>query len=261
MNYHLKQSMTPGSWLGLALRLVLLAAAPQAQAQLSAKEIIQKADELTRGQKSHAVMRMTVVRPSYTRTVDFKTWSLGRDYALTYITDPVRDKGQSFLKHKTEMWNWQPRIERMIKMSPSMLAQGWMGSDYSNDDLLRESSMVEDYTHELLGSQDIAGLACHKIKLVPKPDAPVVWGHILLWISKEGFMQMRGEYYDEYGELVRTEAASEVRELGGRRMPSHIEIVPADQPGHKTLIDIQSMDFAPAIDESFFSQQNMRRPQ
>jgi len=118
--------------------------------QLSARDIVKKADEKFNGEKSgYSVMSMTIVRPSWQRTVEFKSWSLGDDYALTLITAPAREKGQTFLKRGTEMWNWNPSINRLIKLPPSMMSQGWMGSDYTNDDILRESSVVNDYNHSL----------------------------------------------------------------------------------------------------------------
>src|SRR5512133_3614325 len=126
--------------------------------QITATEIIRRADEKFNGEKSgYSVMTMTIVRPSWQRTVEFKSWSKEDDYALTLITAPAREKGQTFLKRKTEMWSWNPSINRLIKLPPSMMSQGWMGSDYTNDDILRESSVVNDYSHSIAGSETIDG--------------------------------------------------------------------------------------------------------
>ena len=114
----------------------------------SPREIIRKADEKFNGEKtSTSHMSMTIVRPTWERTIEFKNWTSGRDFALTLITAPAREKGQSFLKRENEMWNWNPTISRLIKLPPSMMSQGWMGSDYTNDDILKESSVVNDYHH------------------------------------------------------------------------------------------------------------------
>jgi len=119
---------------------------------LSPKDIIRKADEKFNGEKTGtAIMAMTIVRPTWERTIEFKNWTSGREYALTLITSPAKDKGQSFLKRHQEMWSWNPTISRLIKLPPSMMSQGWMGSDYTNDDILKESSVVNDYDHQIVG--------------------------------------------------------------------------------------------------------------
>ena len=226
---------------------------------MSAKEIVIKADNLQRGETNKSEMSMTVVRPKWERTIKMKSWSLGRDYSMTLITSPAKDKGQVFLKRENEMWNWGPAINRMIKLPLSMMAQGWMGSDYSNDDILKESSMVVDYTHSIIGVEEILGLVCYKIELTPKEDAAVVWGKVMKWISKKEFWQMKTEYYDEDNELIRMEEASKIKQFGDRKLPSHIEIIPADKPGQKTVLDILSAQYNVKLGEGFFSQQNMKR--
>jgi len=224
-----------------------------------AKNIVIKADELQRGETNRSEMSMTVIRPKWERTIKMKGWSLGRDYSMTLITAPAKDKGQVFLKRKNEMWNWVPAINRMIKLPPSMMSQGWMGSDYSNDDILKESSIVVDYTHKIIAEEDISGLICYKIELTPKEDAAVVWGKVMKWISKKEFWQMKTEYFDEDDELIRTEVASKIKLFGDRKLPSHIEIIPADKPGQKTVIDVISAQYNIKLKENFFSQQNMKR--
>jgi outer membrane lipoprotein-sorting protein len=160
----------------IALLLLPAMARPAASQQLTAKEIVTKADEKFNGEMSgYSVMSMTIVRPTWERTVEFKSWSLEDDYALTLITDPAREKGQTFLKRGSEMWSWNPAINRLIKLPPSMMSQGWMGSDYTNDDILRESSVVDDYNHTMEGEEEIDGRLCHKIKLMAKEDADVLW--------------------------------------------------------------------------------------
>jgi outer membrane lipoprotein-sorting protein len=225
----------------------------------SATEIVRKADEKFNGEKSSImVMAMTIIRPTWQRTVEFKNWSMGRDYALTLITAPAKDIGQTFLKRATEMWSWNPAISRLIKLPPSMMSQGWMGSDFTNDDILKESSVVNDYTHEITGEEVVDGRLCYKIKMVVKEDAAVVWGHQLRWIDKKDFLVMRVQLYDQDGSLVRTESGSEIKTMDQRLIPSRLELVPADEPGNKTIIDIKEIKFNVDIKESFFSQQNMK---
>lgn len=226
---------------------------------LSATEIIRKADEKFNGEKSSImVMSMTIIRPTWQRTVEFKNWSLGKEYALTLITAPAKDVGQTFLKRGTEMWNWNPTINRLIKLPPSMMSQGWMGSDYTNDDILKESSVVNDYNHEIVGNETIAGRDCYKIRMVAKENASIIWGHQIRWVDKKDFLVLKAELFDEDGVLVRTETGSDIKTMDGRVIQTKIELTPADEPGNKTVIEIKEMKFNIAVQESFFSQQNMK---
>lgn len=225
-----------------------------------AKEIIRKADEKWNGEKSsQGTMTMTIVRPSWERTIQFKIWILERDYSMTLITAPAKEKGQAFLKRKTEMWNWMPCISRMIKLPPSMMADGWMGSDYTNDDILKESSIVVDFTHKIIGSETIDGWDCWKIEMYPNEDAAIVWGKIIKWISKDEYLMMKSEYFDEDEYIVKTEFGTDVKTMDGRKIPSRIEIIPADKDNQKTIVVIDDIKFNVPLTNSFFSQQNMKR--
>ena len=227
---------------------------------LSPKEIIRKADEKFNGEKtSTSIMAMTIVRPTWERTIEFKNWTSGRDYALTLITVPAKEKGQSFLKRENEMWNWNPTISRLIKLPPSMMSQGWMGSDYTNDDILKESSVVNDYNHQILGEEEYDGRMCYKIKMVAKEDAAVIWGHQIRWIDTKDFLFMKSELYDEDGYLVRTELGSDIKAMDGRLIPTRIELIPAEEEDQKTIVEIKEIQFNEPIKDSFFSQQNMKR--
>ena len=226
--------------------------------QPSAKEIIKKANDLTQGQTNESYMRMSIVRPTWQRTIAFHSWAKGSEYSLAIITEPAKEKGQTFLKRKNEIWNWVPTIQRMIKLPPSMMSQGWMGSDFSNDDLLKESSIVVDYNHTIMGVENFDNEQCYKIKLEPKPEAAVVWGFIIKWISKEQFFQLKTEYYDEDNKLIKTETASAIKMMGDRQIPTHFEIIPQDKPGNKTIVDLIKVIFNKPIDDNFFSQQNMK---
>ncbi len=226
---------------------------------INVEEIVRKADEKFRGTSSIGELTMIIERPSWSRTVSMKNWTLGNDYSLIYITAPAKEKGQVFLKRDKEMWNWVPNIERMIKIPPSMMMQSWMGSDFTNDDLVRESSMADDYSQTLLGYEELEGYNCYKIQLIPHDDAPVVWGKVLMWISKEELHWLKGEFYDEDGNLVNTEILSDIKKMDDRVMPTRLEMIPADEEGNKTIMIFDKIDFDVKIDESFFSQQNMKR--
>jgi len=227
---------------------------------LTATDIVRKADEKFNGElSSYSVMSMTIVRPSWQRTIEIKSWSLGRDYALALITSPAKEAGQTFLKRNSEMWSWNPSINRLIKLPPSMMSQGWMGSDYTNDDILRESSVVNDYIHEIESEEVIAGRLCYKIRMNAKGNASIVWGKQVRWIDKKDFLVMKVELYDEDGYLVRTESGSDIKTMDGRTITSKIRLVPQDEPVNSTIIEIKEIKFNLPLEEGFFSQQNMKR--
>lgn len=226
---------------------------------MSAKEIVRRMDQKMRGETSRGEMKMTIVRPTWEREVQMKSWSKGDEYALILITAPARDEGTAFLKRGKEIWNWQPSIDRTIKLPPSMMMQSWMGSDFTNDDLVQQSSIVKDYEHQLLGSETIDGRESYKVELTPHEDAAVVWGKVLMWIDKDEFMELKTEFYDEDDYLVNTMYGKQIKMLGGKLLPSVMEVHPADEPGNKTIVEYLDLEFDVPIDESFFSIQNMKR--
>lgn len=223
------------------------------------KEIIRKSDEKFRGSSSTGSFSMTIERPTWSRTISMKSWSLGTEYSLIYVTAPAKEKGQVFLKRKNEMWNWVPSIERMIKIPPSMMMQSWMGSDFTNDDLVRESSIVKDYTHKLLGEEIIADYPCYKAELIPLENAPVVWGKVLIWVSKKDYLWLKAEFYDEDGILVSTEILSDIKKMDDRVIPCRMEMIPAGKKGQKTIMVFENTDFDVPLKEDFFSIQNMKK--
>ena len=225
-----------------------------------ATEIIKRANDKINGEESsYSIMQMTIIRPEWERTLEFKNWTKGTDYALTLITSPARDKGQSFLKRGTEMWSWNPTISRLIKLPPSMMSQGWMGSDYTNDDILKESSVVEDYIHEITGEEEIEGRSCYRIKMTAKEEAAVIWGHQVRWIAKDDYLFLKAELYDEDGYLVRTELGKNIETMDGRLIPTILEVIPEDEEGYKTVVEIEEIEFNIPVEDGFFSQQNLKR--
>jgi len=225
----------------------------------SAKEIVDKANELLRAKSSYNEITMKVIKPDWQREMDMKIWSLEPDYALVLITKPAKDKGTVTLKRKKEVWNWIPSVQRVIKIPASMMLQSWMGSDFTNDDLVRQSSIVEDYNHSIIGEEEFGGYNCYKIQLIPKPEAGVVWGKIITWISKDGYLQLKAEYYDEDEFLIKTMTGSKIKKMGGRTIPAYWEMIPEDTPGQKTIFEYHDIKFNIKTKTSFFSQQNMKR--
>jgi hypothetical protein len=143
-------------------------------------------------------------------------------------------------------------------MPPSMMSQSWMGSDFTNDDLVSGVSTIDDYTHTLLGSEIVDGHNSYKIEMVPKPEAPVVYEKVIYWISKEHYLPVKVENYDEFGDLVSTINFRDIKNMGGRMIPAVVEMIPEGRPGHKTILITHKSDYNITLTESFFSQQRMR---
>ncbi len=224
-----------------------------------AKEVVRKSNELIRSKGSYSKITMKVIKPDWSREMEMKVWALEPDYSLLLITKPAKNKGYVTLKRKKEVWNWIPSVRRVIKIPPSMMLQSWMGSDFTNDDLVRQSSIVDDYTHKIIGSEVIDGYQCHKIELIPKPDAGVVWGKIIMWVSEKEYLQLKADHFDEDGELIKTMVGSNVKTMGGRLIPSYWEMIPHNKPGQKTVMEYLEIEFNVKHKTSFFSQQNMKK--
>ncbi|MCW5908010.1 MAG: outer membrane lipoprotein-sorting protein [Chitinophagales bacterium] len=224
----------------------------------TATEIIKTSEERMRGKTLQGNMLIKTIRPTYTREMEMKLWAKGDDYSLVQVLSPAKEKGITYLKRKKEVWNWIPSLERTIKLPPSMMAQSWMGTDFTNDDLVKESSITNDYDQTIVGNDNVLGRECWKLQLIPKPNAAVVWGKVLIWIDKKDYLQLKTQSYDEDGELVNTMISSEIKMMGGRLMPTQMEMTPADKPGNKTIITYKSLTFDQPISDDFFSTQNMK---
>jgi hypothetical protein len=187
-------------------------------------------------------------------------WSKSTEYSLVEVLAPAKDKGTTYLKRKREVWDWVPTLERTIKLPPSMMSQSWMGTDFTNDDMVKEVSIVDDYDQTIMGEETIGGRICYKIQLIPKPTAAVVWSKLIMWIDKKDYLQLKTESYDDDGNLVNILTCSDIKMMGGRLLPTTIEVVPTDKPGHKTIIFYKSREYDMPMSDDFFSTQNMKNP-
>jgi len=222
-------------------------------------EILKKANELMQGKSQYAEMTMKIVRPTWSRSMSLTSCSKGSDYSLVLVTAPAKEKGQSFLMVENEMWTWNPKIRSVVKIGSSMKSQGWMGSDYSNDELLDESSIIVDYTHKIIGSETISEKDCYKIECIPKKTSAIVWGKQIKWISKDSYLQLKTEYYDEDNYIIKTEIASKIKTMDGREIPTQFQIIPEDEPDQQTILIINKIIFDIDVNKTFFTQQNMKK--
>jgi len=211
-----------------------------------------------RGKTSQAEMVIKTSRPSWSREMSVKTWMKGTAFAMILIQSPAKDKGTVFLKRKKEVWNWLPTLERSIKLPPSMMSQSWMGTDFTNDDLVKESSIVEDYEHSFAGDTILRGRDCYLIQMIPKPEAAVVWGKLMVAIDKKNYIELHSRFYDEDGSLINTMNCYDVKQMDGRLIPTRIEMLPADKKNHKTEIIYKTILFNRPLNDTFFTLDNLR---
>jgi len=240
---------------GFILGMLLISMIPAGE---TAKDIVRKADEKSRGNSLQSDITIQIVRPTWTREMSMKSWAKGTDLALVLITSPAKDKGTVFLKRKREAWNWVPSIERTVKLPPSMMSQSWMGTDFTNDDMIKSTSVVDDYDQKILGEQVVSGRNCYKIELIPHPQAAVVWGKQIVWIDKTDYLMLKTEFYDEDNKLVNTMVFSNIKNMGGRTVPTRMEMTPADKPGNKTVMIYNNMVFDKPMADNFFTTNNMK---
>jgi outer membrane lipoprotein-sorting protein len=225
--------------------------------RLDLDAVVKHFEDLYRSDSSISIADFTVTRPRSTRTMTMKIWTRGRDKALIVILRPVREEGTATLKADTNLWNYLPRIKRTIRIPPSMMLASWMGSDFTNDDLVRESSFIDDFEYRLVGaSTDPVGWV---VRFDAKPGLVGLWNRIELVLSEDGTIPLQARYYDRKNRLARTMRWGDVQEFNGRRLPAHMTLVPEDEEGHKTEMHYRSIQFDADVPESTFSLSNLER--
>jgi len=229
-----------------------------AAAQRTPREIVDNVDRVLRGNSSHGKITMEVVTAHWQRRMDLAVWSLGTDYALIRIAAPPKDAGTATLKAGTEIWNYLPRVDRVIKLPSSLMGQAWMGSHFTNDDLVKESRIIEDYDITIGFEGMRQGVPVWEFVLTPKPDAAVIWGRIEEQVRRDNMMPTWARYYDERGTLSRTITFTEFRTLGGRLVPTVMTVVPTDKPDERTVIRYRDLAFDIGLEPSFFSLRQLR---
>jgi len=225
----------------------------------TADEIIRRSEDAIKGESSYGTFRMTVVTEDFTRTMEMDSWWVGNEKALIVIKSPKRDAGNKTLKVNNELWMYLRNTETTIKIPPSMMLQSWNGSDFTNDDLVRESNITKDYAKKIVAEEQIEGEGCWKIELIPHPQAPVVWGKLAYWVRKSDFLPARVDFHDEKGELIRTMLYSNHRVLGGRKLPTKWSMINQNKKGNRTDFEILDVKFDVRISDRIFSFRELER--
>jgi outer membrane lipoprotein-sorting protein len=253
----------PGVARLLLLLLALASQAPRAE-EFDVKDLVRRAEDALRGRTAEMKMRMTITTPRWTRELVIRSWDdHDGDRSFSRVLEPPKDKGTGFLRDHDAFWTWLPKVERAMRIPPSMMLQPWMGSDFTNDDLARESSLQKDYEPRALGEKTIDGVAALGIELRPLPEAPVVWARMELWIEKDRLAPLRFLYFDEPEpgrfEVIRELRFSDVRMVSGRPLPHDWLMVPSDKPGHSTRVVLEEAAFDVKLDDGIFTQKNLRQ--
>ena len=222
------------------------------------EDLLARADDLFRGESSQGRMTMRVKTARWEREVSMSTWSKGSEKTLIRIDAPAKEKGTATLKVDKDIWNYLPKVDRTIKIPASMMAGAWMGSHFSNDDLVREYRFGEDFDCDFVEVED-RGNEHWTIRCVPKPDAPIVWGKVVVRIRKSDQLTDEITYWDDRDRLMRTATYGDIKNLGGQLVPTRIRIAPEDKPDEYTEIVYDELSFGIEIDDRVFSLQSLRR--
>lgn len=223
---------------------------------LTLQEIVDRANKSLRGDSSHGRLSMTIVTPHWERRLEVEGWNLDRQFAYIRIHAPPKEKGNATLRRTNEMWLWLRRVERVVKIPPSMMHNSWQGSDFTYEDIVKADGVVWDYEHKLLSKVTEDDRTVYLIEGIPKPEAPVVWGRVLLKIAVYGgsdVVPLLEEDFSERGELIRTITLSNIKRLSGRLIPTRLECQPAKKPDQRTVLQYHSLEFDIPLKESFFS--------
>jgi len=242
----------------LCALLGVMSVANDVRAATDPEKILDAVDDLYRSKSAHGRMVMTVKTAHWSRTMELEFWSKGEERSLVRILAPKKEKGTATLKVETNIWNYLPKIKRVIKVPSSMMGGSWMGSHFTNNDLVRDRRMAEDFTFQVTFEGEREGRTIIEVTCTPRPDAPVVWGKVVVEVDKD-FVPTRILYYDEDLALARTMTFSEIKLYDGRKVATYSKVEPANKPGEFTEVRYQEMTFDLALDDGLFTLRSLER--
>ena len=245
----------------LVMTLIFVLSSPLAARaeDLTPREILDKVDDLTRGKSSQGKMTMSITAAHWSRSLTLEFWSKGKEKSLIRILSPKKEKGMATLRSGNNIWNYLPKINRIIRLPSSMMASSWMGSHFSNDDLVKESRMADDYTFEVTFQGEKEGRRVVEIICTPHEDAAVVWGRVIVIVDGVEYLPLKILYYDEDITLARTMLFEDVGVLGGRKMPRRMVIIPAGKPRESTVVVYEEMLWDTELPDDLFSIRSLKR--
>lgn len=238
--------------IGIVFIVVLILSGRMFAEDITGKKIVEDGFNYMRGLASVSVVDMTVHRSEWQRTLTIKAWTKGTSESLFVITAPPKDKGNGTLKRGSEMWTYNPKVNRVIKIPPSMMSQSWMGSDFSNNDLAKSDSLLNDYTHEITGTETHEGKKVYLIKSMPKPQAPVIWGMQTLKIREDDIM-LNQVFYDEDLKPVKEMNTLEIQMMGGKLFPKVWRMKKSDAEEEYTELNYAELEFKDDLPDRLFT--------
>ena len=227
--------------------------------QAEVHAIVKRLDELYRSTSSFARVEMGITTPHWRRTLDLQAWSSGTDRTFIRILAPKKERGVGTLRLGNEMWNYLPKTNKVIKIPPSMMMSSWMGSDFSNDDLVKEYTFSEDYAFHLITPPD-ADPEQLFLECRPEEGRPIVWDRVVVVVGRQDLLPVRQEYYDEKGRLMRLLTFTETRTIGGRTLPTVMEMRPQKKRGNRTTVRYRELEFGGDLDDGIFTLRHLRSP-
>jgi len=240
---------------------VVAAPQPETPETIDGRQIIEHIEKLLWGKTSRGRYTMRISTPRWQRTLEIDMWMRRPDKTFIRIRAPAKEAGTASLRIGDEMWNYIPKVERVIKIPPSMMLQPWMGSDFANDDLVKESSVIRDYQHRVIGREQQGDDAVLVVEALPRENAAVVWGKLVYRVRERDLMPLKQDYFSERGERIKEMTFSQVKQMGGRLLPTHWEMRSLRKPGNVTVVELQDIVFDKPIADAIFTLRNLRNPE
>ena len=220
---------------------------------LNPRKILDSVDDIYRSNTSHGILTLAVTTTNWQRTLTLEQWSKGKNKHLIKVLKPKKEKDLATLRVDTNVWNYMPKVKKVVKIPSSMMSSSWMGSHFSNDDLVKQSRMVKDYDYSTSFEGIRDGIDIVEITCFPKMNAAVVWGKVEVIVYKEDFIPLRLIYYDEDLNLSRKLEFSNIQIIDNKKIPLKMQMVPENEPGESTTIQWKEIKFDLTISDDFFS--------
>lgn len=220
-------------------------------------KVVERLNDLFRVESSEAELTMIITTSRYRRVLTLHTWTYGKDHALIVVRAPAREAGSATLRNADGLWIFAPRADRLVRLPSALLSESWMGSHFSNEDLIRDTDFVHDYDTTLAWKESGSNRVL-QATLVPKPTTPIVWSRIIYLVDPVDFLPLKAEFYD-HNRLARALTFTEPHWVGDRRVPFHLQMVPLDKPGELTQLTYQKLQFGVSVDSNLFTPRGLRQ--
>ena len=226
---------------------------------ISPEKILNNVDDLYRSNASHSILTLSVTTVNWQRTLTLEQWSKGEDKSLIKVLKPKKEKGLATLRVDKNVWNFLPKVKRVVKIPSSMMSSSWMGSHFTNDDLVKQSRMAEDYTFSITFDGMKDGKEIIEVTCLPNKEAAVVWGKVEVVVYADDYLPLRMIYYDEDLLLSRTLEFTNIEMMDGKMIPTMMNMIPTDEPGESTTVKWEEVKFDVTIDDDFFSLRKLQQ--